>query len=164
MTSRLNRPGKHALMALVLVMLTVACSHWSPRVDPYGLPERGYTYRPPSKTGDGWKTASLSDVGVDSAKIEAMMLEILGGNDKNLHSVLLIKKGRLVLEEYFFGYHRDKLHYLASVSKSITSLAVGISIDRHLTPGVETKVYELFPEYRVPGGSIKNIRSPFSMR
>jgi hypothetical protein len=79
MLSHLNVPGKLGLLSLVLVMLTVACSHWSPRVDPYGLPERKYTYQPPLETGDGWETASLSDVGIDSAKIDEMMQERSSG-------------------------------------------------------------------------------------
>ena len=46
--------------------------------------------------------------GVDSGKISAMMLAILKGNDKNVHSILLVKNGKLVLEEYFYGYRREK--------------------------------------------------------
>ena len=140
-------PGLFAPFALILILLMAACSHFSPRTDRYGLPELGYTYQQPVRTGDGWETASINDVGINSEKIDEMMLEILGGNDKNLHSVLLIKNGRLVLEEYFYNYHRDKLHFLASVSKSVTSLCVGLSIDHKMTAGVETKVYDFFPEY-----------------
>ena len=128
-------------------MLLAGCSHFSPRTDRYGMPERDYTYQQPDRTGDGWETASLNDVGIDSEKIDEMLLEILGGDDKNLHSVLLIKNGRLVLEEYFYGYHRNRLHFLASVSKSVTSLCVGLSIDQKMTAGVKTKVYDFFPEY-----------------
>jgi CubicO group peptidase (beta-lactamase class C family) len=133
--------------ALILALLLAGCSHFSPRTDRYGLPERNYTYQQPDRTGDGWETASLNDVGIDSKKIDEMMLEILGGDDKNLHSVLLIKNGRLVLEEYFYGYDRDKLHFLASVSKSVTSLCIGLSLDQIETGGVDTRVYEFFPEY-----------------
>jgi CubicO group peptidase (beta-lactamase class C family) len=76
-----------------------------------------------------------------------MMLDILNGNDKNIHSVLLIKNGKLVLEEYFYGYTRDTSHFLASVSKSITSILIGIAIDQEIASEVKTKVYEFFPEY-----------------
>ena len=49
--------------ALILILLMTACSHFSPRTDRYGLPELDYTYRQPDKTGDGWETASINDVG-----------------------------------------------------------------------------------------------------
>ena len=142
-----NHPGKYLPVLLIFIFLTTACSHMSPRVNSYGLPERTYTYMQPEKVGDGWETASLIETDIDSKKIDAMMHAILGGNDKNIHSILLIKNGKLVFEEYFYGYNRDRLHYLASVSKSITSILIGIAIDRKLTANVSTKAYEFFPEY-----------------
>ena len=147
MTTDPKRPGKCLLLALILVLFIPACSHLSPRTDRYGLPELDYTYQQPDRTGDGWETAAINAVGIDSALIDEMMREIIGGNDKNLHSVLLIKNGRLVLEEYFYGYDRDRLHFLASVSKSVTSLCVGLSIDQKMTADVETEVHDFFPEY-----------------
>ncbi|MGD8391806.1 MAG: serine hydrolase [Desulfobacterales bacterium] len=119
----------------------------SPRVNTYGLPEYTYTYEQPEKVGDGWETGTLSEAGIDQKEIIAMMHAILGGHDKNLHSILLIKNGKLVLEEYFYGYNRDRLHYLASVTKSITSVLIGIAIDQKLPADVATKAYEFFPEY-----------------
>jgi CubicO group peptidase (beta-lactamase class C family) len=143
----LHHPSKYLPLFIVFILLATACSHWSPRVNRYGLPERGYTYQQPEAIDDGWDTAFLKDVGIDSEKISDMMRDILGGNDKNIHSILLIKNGKLVFEEYFYGYRRDKLHFLASVSKSITSILIGISIDQKVTADVETKVYAFFPEY-----------------
>jgi CubicO group peptidase (beta-lactamase class C family) len=140
-------PGKFLLLSLLVILVTTACTHWSPRVNRYGLPERKYIYQQPEEIDDGWETASLNEVDIDSGKIEEMMLDVLSGNDKNIHSILLIKNGKLVFEEYFYGYNRDKLHFLASVSKSITSLLIGIAIDLKLTADVETNVYEFFPEY-----------------
>ena len=37
-----------------------------------------------------------------------------------IHALLIARHGRLVLEEYFHGFSRDKLHILRSASKSIT--------------------------------------------
>ena len=147
MIRELNHPSKYLPLFIVFMLLATGCTHWSPRVNRYGLPERGYTYQQPEAIDDGWETASLKDAGIDSEKISDMMHDILGGNDKNIHSILLIKNGKLVFEEYFYGYHRDKLHFLASVSKSITSILIGISIDHKVTADVETKVYSFFPEY-----------------
>jgi len=142
-----NSLSRYIALFLILILFVTSCSHWSPRVNPYGLPEREYTYQQPEAIDDGWETASLNETDITSEKIDEMMFDILGGNDKNMHSILLIKNGKLVLEEYFYGYNRDTLHFLASVSKSITSVLVGIAIDQKIAADVETKAYEFFPEY-----------------
>ena len=118
-------PCKYCLLFLLFILLTTACAQWYPRVTSSGLPEREYKYQQPEKNDDGWETASLNDAKIDSGKIDQMMLDILGGNDKNIHSVLLIKNGKLVHEEYLYGYDRDTTHFLATVSKSITSIITG---------------------------------------
>jgi CubicO group peptidase (beta-lactamase class C family) len=136
--------------SLICILFATACSHFSPRVTPYGLPQREYTYQQPEAVDDGWDTASLNETDINPEKIDEMMLDILGGNDKNIHSVLLIKNGKLILEEYFYGYNRDTSHFLASVSKSITSILIGIAIDQKIAADVELN------------GWIKNIRLPFN--
>jgi CubicO group peptidase (beta-lactamase class C family) len=143
----LSNLNKYLPFFLIFILFATACSHWYPRVKSNGLPERAYTYHKPENVGDGWETASLIEAVMDSEKIDEMMLAILGGNDKNVHSILLIKNGKLVFEEYFYGYDRETLHYLASVSKSITSILIGIAIDQRFTAAVGTTAYEFFPEY-----------------
>ncbi|MDH3838845.1 MAG: beta-lactamase family protein [Desulfobacteraceae bacterium] len=142
-----NISCKYFLVSLFFIFLTTACAQWYPRATSSGLPEREYTYQKPETINDGWETASLNEADISSEKIDQMMLDILNGNDKNIHSVLLIKNGKLVLEEYFYGYTRDTSHFLASVSKSITSILIGIAIDQEIASEVKTKVYEFFPEY-----------------
>jgi len=48
------------------------------------------------------------------------------GRDKiqNIHSILIVKDGYLVFEEYFYYWRRQSRHAQASVTKSITSLLV----------------------------------------
>jgi CubicO group peptidase (beta-lactamase class C family) len=147
MIRSLDHPGRYLPVIFLFILLTTACTHFSPRVNRYGMPERKYTYQQPEEIDDGWETAALNEVSVDSEKIDQMMCDILGGNDKNVHSILLIKDGKLVLEEYFYGHTREKMHFLASVSKSITSVLIGIAIDQKLAADVETKTYAFFSEY-----------------
>ena len=114
-----------------------------------------YTYNVPEKTNDGWETAEPGEVDVDSEKINHLIRDILNRkrdilNRKfiNIDSVLLVKNEKLILEEYFGEYDRSKLHELHSVSKSITSILIGIAIDKQMIPGVDTKAYTFFPEYK----------------
>jgi CubicO group peptidase (beta-lactamase class C family) len=107
-----------------------------------------YVHLVPEKTDDGWETSSLSEEGIDPEKVNELMSNILNGNFPYIHSVLLIKNGKLVLEEYFYGYSRGTKHLIASDTKSLTSILVGIAIDKQMISDVDKKVYEFFPEYR----------------
>ena len=131
-----NRVITCIFLLLIIFFVTTACTLQPPRVKSSGLPQREYTYQIPEKIADGWKTSSLVEEGVDSEKIVELMEKILHENYQNIHSVLLVKNGKLVLEEYFYGYQRDTKHELHSVSKSITSILVGIAIDQKKIPGV----------------------------
>ena len=111
-------------LLLIIFIVTTACTLQPPRVKSSGLPQREYTYQIPEKIDDGWEPSTLETEGVDSKKIIELMGNILREDIKNIHSVLLVKNGKLILEEYFYGYNRDDLHYLASATKSITSILV----------------------------------------
>ena len=140
-------PSKYIPLFLIFLSITVACTHWSPRVNRYGLPERQYIYQKPEEINDGLETSSLTVEGLDSSKITDMIYSIVRKRYKGIHSVLIVKNGKLVLEEYFYGYNRDRLHALHSVSKSITSILVGIAIDQKMISNVNKQVYEFFPDY-----------------
>ncbi len=118
------------------------------------------TGRPP-RTGDGWETASLDRVGMTPEPL-AELLELISTTENHLiHSVLIARHGKLVFEAYWPGidlepgtlnpigrdFDRETLHYVASVSKSLTSALVGIAIDQGLIHGVGDSVFSFFPEY-----------------
>jgi CubicO group peptidase (beta-lactamase class C family) len=75
-------------------------------------------------------TSTPADEGVDPAKIEEMLGEIREGDLGYLDSVLLVKNGKIILEEYFHGYEPGRLHDTASVTKSVTSALIGIAIEQ----------------------------------
>jgi hypothetical protein len=70
----------------------------------HGRPLTEYVYQLPDKTGDGWETSSLNDAGIDSKKINALIRDIFDLRFANIHGILLVRNGKLVLEEYFNGY------------------------------------------------------------
>jgi CubicO group peptidase (beta-lactamase class C family) len=107
-----------------------------------------YQYAVPIKVDGEWEISSLEDAGIDPGKINALMLNILNGDIKNIHSVLIVKNGKLVLEDYFYGYARYKTHSMMSVSKSITSILIGIAQDQKKITGTDKKIYEFFDSYK----------------
>ena len=64
-----------------------------------------------------------------------------------LESFLIIKDQKLILEEYFYGYDKTQLHYINSCTKSITSLLLGITLDRHKKLNVDQSVFTLLPQF-----------------
>lgn len=119
--------------------------------------EAKYVYKAPPSTGDGWRTAHISEVNMDGEKVADLIRDILDKPDYyNIHSVLIIKNGKLVLEEYFAGIDyekgyvsasRDELHGVMSVTKSFASTLVGIAIDQGMIKGTDEYLVSFFPEY-----------------
>ena len=107
-----------------------------------------YNYLKPPETDDGWKTSSLDEQGVDQQKIQKLMGQILNNNLKNIHSILVLKNGKLILEEYFSGYHRNLPHTLQSVTKSVTSILFGIARDKGDKIVLKNKLFDYLPEYK----------------
>ena len=114
-------------VCIFALFIAASCSTLYPRVDNRGQPQYEYVYQVPEETGDGWETSSLDSEGIDFERVKELMRSILTRRFKNIHSVLLVKNGKLVLEEYFYGYNRYKQHPLRSATKSVTSILVGIA-------------------------------------
>src|SRR4051812_36339349 len=89
-----------------------------------------YRYQPPLAGADGWRTASLADAGMDPRPLTTLVQRLIDTdplpNDAPLVQGLLVaRRGKLVLEEYFFGFHKDRPHDLRSAAKTFTSILVG---------------------------------------
>lgn len=94
--------------------------------------------------GGTWKTASPESQGLDSAVL-AEALDSVRANGIPLHSFLLVRNGVMVLEAYFYPYSGREPHDVASVTKSFTSAAVGIAIEKGLIQSVDEKVLSILP-------------------
>src|ERR1700683_2609160 len=84
--------------------------------------------------------------------LDSMTVQIQKNAYTDINSVLILKGGDLLYEHYFNGFGRDSLHDTRSSFKSITSLLVGIAMDRGLIKDVQEKAYSFFPEYKDFGG------------
>lgn len=120
---------------------------------------------------DGWPVATVTeDKLIDRPALCGMADRIAASSDGNIHSVLVVRGGRLEFERYFRGhdevpsrfygsrvedvaFNADTLHNLKSVSKSVASLAVGIAIDRGLIRSINEPILSFFPE-------LSDLRSP----
>jgi CubicO group peptidase (beta-lactamase class C family) len=127
-------------------------------------PSIQYTYQPPENINDGFDVGTLAEVNIDSSLIEKAVNEIHRGKYKEVHSMLIFKDNKLVLEEYFKGhkykwdganYHGDLVawdksmsHCVHSVTKSITSTCIGIAIDNGFIQSVNQSIFDYLPEHQ----------------
>ncbi len=113
--------------------------------------DAGYIYHIPIRNGDGWTTASLGDVGLDSAKIAALIgiIEAPATSPAApyIQSVQIARHGQLVLDEYFNGFSSGRPHDMRSAGKSVTTLLVGKVIESGAPIGPGSPVYPLFGQY-----------------
>lgn len=91
-----------------------------------------YTYAAPEFTDepDGLVVGHLTDAGLKSERLTTMVQAIIDEQYPGVHSVLIWKKGQLVLEEYFYGYDQHRLQQMRSASKSVVSALVGAAVAR----------------------------------
>lgn len=78
----------------------------------------------------------------------ASALEHIRDRGLPIHSLLIVRHGRLVLEAYFYPYDGKTPHAWASVSKSITSALVGKAIAEGHMRSLTQPIADFFPEYR----------------
>ncbi len=94
-----------------------------------------------------WPTAEPAQQGLDPQQLDELVRLVHEGKRfPEIHSLLIVRHGYLVLEEYFGGWDRDRLHTLQSVSKSFTSALIGIAIERGAIKGVDEKILGFFPD------------------
>ena len=95
-------------------------------------------------------TSVLSNVspesqGVSSESIVSFIDELERGG-LNMHSFMLIRNGKVLSECYWPFFNAGKKHRMYSVSKSFTSVAIGMMIDEGRI-SLDDKVADFFPEY-----------------
>ncbi len=105
------------------------------------------------------KDLQISTSKIDTAKIEDLNRKIATQTYKNITSVVILKDGKLLLEEYFNGANRKTLHDTRSVGKSFASTLLGIAIkDKYIKSETQTlnEFYKLnaFQNYSTAKDSI----------
>ena len=98
----------------------------------------------------GWPVSSPEAQGMDSEKLNDMLAETLG-KKYHLDSLTIIRNGYMVLDVYFYPFRKDARHIIHSCTKSITSAAFGIAVNRGYIKDLDQPVYQIFPEREIAG-------------
>lgn len=98
--------------------------------------------------GTAWRTAQPASVGLDANAVAALVSSTRSGNSvPGIHGLLILRHGYLVVEEYYAGNSALTVHTLQSISKSVTSLLVGIAQDHNQLASINSQLLDFFPEY-----------------
>jgi CubicO group peptidase (beta-lactamase class C family) len=104
-----------------------------------------------------WKISSPEEQGMNSLTFINGM-KSLEQENTNIHSLLVIRNDYIVLDAYFYPFQKNYVHDIASVTKSITSLLIGIAIDKGLIKNEDELVCEYFPDYPINNDTLKTLR------
>jgi CubicO group peptidase (beta-lactamase class C family) len=75
----------------------------------------------------------------------------------NIHSLLIIRHKHIVFETYFYPFRLNQLHDIASCTKSITSILIGIAIDKGFIKDEDQLVSGFFPEISAPAKGFETL-------
>ena len=122
---------------------------------PRGKNPGRYSYSPPRSYDDGWQVGTLEEANIDRAATEKFIQAILDRpmdlpDTPQHHGLLIARHGKLVLEEYFHGEHRDKLHDTRSGGKSLTAVIAGAAIQAGAPLEWSSLVYEVMNGGKLP--------------
>ena len=112
------------------------------------VPEVGYQWPSNERTNwpeDDWLTATPIEYGFDAQILNAALES--AREDSLLRAVLIVRDGRIVVEEYIHGGHREQSTEVWSVTKSIVSALIGIALQQGYIASIDDLMVKYFPKY-----------------
>jgi CubicO group peptidase (beta-lactamase class C family) len=91
-----------------------------------------------------WPRAQAEEVRIAPSMPEA--LDVALTRNTRLLSFGLVRDGKLVIEHYQNGTASESYVNVASVTKSVLAILVGIALDRHVFKSVDQPLTDFFPE------------------
>jgi CubicO group peptidase (beta-lactamase class C family) len=101
----------------------------------------------------GWLTSTPEEQGLDSAKLAEGLLQI---QQKNIpiHSLIIVRNGKMLLNATFYPYNGQSPHSVGSVTKSLTTLLIGIAIDQGKL-GLDDELVSFYPDTTVANPDVR---------
>jgi CubicO group peptidase (beta-lactamase class C family) len=110
-----------------------------------------YAYAAPPRLSDGIATGLAGPGTLSTTVAEQLVNGVIEGTYPDVRAIAVYHKGALRLEEYFYGYDRDRPHQMRSLTKSVITLLAGVAVDRRLLPANEPVLAKLgYAAYQHP--------------
>ena len=94
---------------------------------PFFLTAQDYYF--PPLLGNEWETISPTDAGFCPDQIPELLTFL---EEKNSKAFIVLKDGKIVMEEYFNDFGQDSVWYWASAAKTLTGFLVGVAQEEGL--------------------------------
>ncbi|NQV73061.1 serine hydrolase [bacterium] len=96
----------------------------------------------PTGLHNPWVTAEPSEVGMDESTLQTAIETATEIN--RMRSLIVVKDGKLVVEEYFHGASKYNLFDVRSVTKSIVSILTGLAVVDGSLPSLDISIEDTF--------------------
>jgi CubicO group peptidase (beta-lactamase class C family) len=109
---------------------------------------KAYVYEAPPATDDGISVGDREEARMSSPVLDKLVQEIMQMKFGYIHSMLIARNNKLVVEEYFFGYPREAHFGIQSATKSFVSALTGIALEKGEISSVQAPLCNFIPSYR----------------
>lgn len=130
--------GRFSLLVAVVAAMAALLAGCGP--SPEELAKVDYS---PTTRAD-WDISTPEAEGLDPALVSKLYYD--AARHETIYSLLVVKNGRLIAEDYFNQGSIDELGKRQSVTKSYTSALTGIAVDRGCLSSLDQKMLDFFPD------------------
>jgi CubicO group peptidase (beta-lactamase class C family) len=145
------------ILAGVAVALTVT-------LPTFAQVQTAETRKPESPGGIRWTPGEPADYGVDATALDSLYTTMAQEPHHDLKGIVIVRDGRLVSEHYFNGDSVETLHDIRSATKSITSILMGIAVQKGLVHSVDDSIALYLPGLPKDGKEKITINDLLTMR
>lgn|GEM_PF-1258343 len=78
--------------------------------------------------------------------------QTISDTQSNICQAVIVKEGKLIYADTWNGYSINDTVHIASATKSVVALLVGIAIDKGYIDSLEQHILDFFPEYTLKRG------------
>ena len=76
----------------------------------------------PSVIDNTWETLDTDSMGIDPVKLDTLIQFV---RTRKSHSLIVLQKGRILVEKYWLGFTLHKRDFVASIEKGFVAFLVG---------------------------------------
>jgi CubicO group peptidase (beta-lactamase class C family) len=131
-----------SVMKTILKLARIVCLLACPVIIAVGIADGNH------RAAVDWPTATPESQGIDSSLLAAA-IESLREREAPIHSLLIVRNGRLVTEAYFHPYDGRAPHDIASVTKPVTTTLIGLAIRQGKIAGVDEPMLSVFRDQSI---------------
>jgi len=110
--------------------------------------------------GSEWAAISPEEAGMDSTKLDEAVANLLASNSLG---VIVLRGGKIVAEEYADNWGRDKSMRIASATKSMVVILIGMALEEGKFTGLDQSISDFAPQWKGTPKEAITLRHMLSM-